>query len=241
MRIHTFFPRSAQGSESTLLAAVQGSKYTVDAYTDAFNHIVSMCFDTAEPQFFTLPKLMPLLGMLIHQPWLVASVLLATDVLDLGRSHGMAALTKRIGSMAERRQELANNMVEQHDVKHEELIRRGGMNELVERRWNEIADFLDDLTIRYHALVSLRAFMNWLYKQDLLLPGIELVLAFPFESGHIPTLRHQLKCRAIETSPVARMIAVAGSSTCHLLGRGKYIERWPRCFLALRCCCPLWV
>ena len=45
---------------------------------------------------------MPLPGMLIHQPWLVASVLPATVVLDLGRSHGVAALTKRIESMAER-------------------------------------------------------------------------------------------------------------------------------------------
>merc|ERR1712136_22668 len=137
-------------------------KYTVEAYTDAFNHIDSVCFDTVELQLFNLPKLMLLPGMLIHQPWLVASVLPASIVLDLGRSHGMAALTKRIESMAERIQELANKRrkVEQHDVKHEELIRRGGVNEFVERRWSETARLLDDLTIRYHALISFRAFMN---------------------------------------------------------------------------------
>ena len=69
VRIHTFFPTSAQGSESTLLAAVQGSKYTVDAYTDAFNHIVSMCSDTVRLHLFTLPKVRLLFGMLIHQQW----------------------------------------------------------------------------------------------------------------------------------------------------------------------------
>ena len=47
LQIHTSFPRSARGSESTLLTAV--SKYTVEAYTGAFNHIVSMCFDMSEP------------------------------------------------------------------------------------------------------------------------------------------------------------------------------------------------
>jgi len=200
IRIGTFFPKGASGSSDMLLAAVHGSKYTVEGYTDAFNSIVSVSFGTVETKLFALPKLMLLPGMLVNQPWLVVSVLPASIVLDVGRARMITAMTRRVEALSRKIQELANRRrkIEQHDAKHEELIRRGASSAFAEAAWRELATEIEANTLRYHSLTSLRAFINALYKQDFLGPGIELVLAWLLEFKQIPLTDIWVYTRVVE-------------------------------------------
>jgi len=144
--------------------------------------------------------LMLLPGMLMKRPWLVVTVLPASVALDVGRANLIASLTKRLEKMSREIQELAQRRrkVEQHDTKHEELIRRGAASSFAEAQWRDIAVEIEDRTLRFHALSSLRSFINALYKQDFLLPGIELVLAWLLESKHIPSTDIWVYTRVVE-------------------------------------------
>merc|ERR1719199_572717 len=75
MGISAMFPRSASGQGDTLLAAVHGSKHTVEGYTDSYLNIVQMAYGVVERKLFSLPKLLLMPGILIKQPWLVVTVL----------------------------------------------------------------------------------------------------------------------------------------------------------------------
>lgn len=187
MRIGSFFPQNASSGD-LLLGAIHGSKYTVEGYTDAFNAVVGLIHRTVEEKLFSLPKLVLLPGMLVNQPMLVVSVLPASIVLDIGRTRIVTQLARRIEQLSRQIQDLANRRrkVEEHDAKNEELIRRGASGAFVEANWRAMAKELESLSLRYQSLTSLRAFINWLYNQDVLGPGIELVLAWLLEFGHIP-------------------------------------------------------
>mmetsp|Transcript_86305 Transcript_86305/g.252501 ORF Transcript_86305/g.252501 Transcript_86305/m.252501 type:complete len:815 (+) Transcript_86305:48-2492(+) len=202
IRITSFFPKGSSGPEDLLLGAIHGSKFTVEAYTDAFNSIVSVMFNAVELKLFTLPKLMLLPSMLVNQPWLVVSVLPGSIVLDVGRARMITAMTRRIEALSRQIQELANRRrkIEQHDAKNEELIRRGASSAFAESAWRELAGDLEAHTLRYHSLTSLRAFVNALYKQDFLGPGIELVLAWLLEFRQIPLSDIWVYTRVVEDS-----------------------------------------
>lgn len=200
IRISSFFPAGSTGHGDMLLAAIQGSKFTVEGYTDAFNSVVSVMFSTVEVKLFALPKLMLLPGMLMNQPWLVVSVLPASIALDVGRARMVTMMTRRIEALSRQIQELANRRrkIEQHDTKHEELIRRGHAGAFAEEAWRELAADIEASTLRHHALTSLRLFINVLYKQDFLGPGIELVLAWLLEFKQIPISDIWVYTRVVE-------------------------------------------
>jgi len=201
IRIGSFFRNEASSEGGDLLlAAVHGSKFTVEGYTDSFNSIISVMYSMVEIKLFTLPKILLLPGMMMSQPWLVFSVLPASVVLDFGRARVITTLTKRIEKLSRHIQELANRRrkIEQHDAKHEELIRRGAASGFAEGVWRGLASQIEQSTLRYSALTSLRSFINFLYKQDFLGPGIELVLAWLLEARQIMSADIWVYTRVIE-------------------------------------------
>jgi len=200
IRLNSVFPLKEGRATNTLLAAVHGSKYTIDAYTDAFNSIVDVSYRVVESKLFALPKLLLFPGMLQQQPMLVVSILPASIILDEGRSRMFASLTKRIEKMVREIRELSERRrkIEQHDAKHEELIRRGAASDFALSHWREVATVMEGKTLRYYALSSFRAFINGLYKQDFFTPGIELVLAFLLETKFISSTDIWVYMRVIE-------------------------------------------
>lgn len=180
LRISSFFPGRPSGHSDMLLAAIHGSKFTVEGYADALNGVVYTMYYTVESKLFALPKLMLLPGMLANQPWLVVCVLPASIALDVGRARMITMMARRIEALSREIQELANRRrkIEQHDTRNEELIRRGAASGFTEGSWRELAAELEDRSLRWHALRSLSGFINALYRQDFLGPGIELVLAW---------------------------------------------------------------
>lgn len=187
LRVNTLFPCKADGMCDTALASVQGSRYTVEGYADSFNAVVSMWYSAIEAKLFAAPKLAMLPGMLLGRPKLVMMVMPLSLALDVGRAKIQSALTKRIEVMHREIQELANQRrkMEQHDTKNEELIRRGAAAEFVEEAWSRTARNLRDKTLRHSALSQFRSFINWLFYQDILGPGIELALAVLLENRYI--------------------------------------------------------
>eukprot|EP00927_Polykrikos_kofoidii_P085468 TRINITY_DN9305_c0_g1_i1.p1 TRINITY_DN9305_c0_g1~~TRINITY_DN9305_c0_g1_i1.p1 ORF type:complete len:868 (+),score=123.04 TRINITY_DN9305_c0_g1_i1:152-2755(+) len=198
LRLATFFPEGGD----TLLASVQGSKFTVEGYTDAYNAIVEVIHSTVESKLFALPKLILLPGMLVKQPWLVVSVLPASVALEMGRARMVATMTKRLEKISRDIKDLANQRrkIEQHDAKNEELIRRGSSSRFVASKWMALAVEIEEKTLRFHALASFRGFVNFLYKQDLLGPGIELVLAWLLEFRNILSADIWVYTRVVEDS-----------------------------------------
>ncbi|CAK0811106.1 unnamed protein product [Prorocentrum cordatum] len=199
-RINSYFPQSVTGTGSTLLGAVHGSKYTVESYAHAFNGLVGTCSNVIEGKLFRLPKLLLLPGMLMNQPWLVVTVLPASVFLDVGRTKVVGSMTKRIEKMSKEVQELASRRqkMEQHDTKHEELIRRGSSSGFAEGQWREIAMEIEGKALRTQALKSLRDFINHLYHKDALDPGFEVVISWLLQFGHITVTDIFLYLRVVQ-------------------------------------------
>mmetsp|Transcript_10613 Transcript_10613/g.19597 ORF Transcript_10613/g.19597 Transcript_10613/m.19597 type:complete len:828 (-) Transcript_10613:18-2501(-) len=203
VRLQSVFPSGVAGRPGdTLLAAVLGSRHTTEAYTDSYNSMVGLIFGTIERKLFSVPKLLLLPGMLVQQPWLVVSVVPASVGLEMFRAHTMAALTKSIEKFAREITELAQRRrkIEQHDTKNEELIRRSGLSDFAEQQWRHLAGEIERKTLKYTALGSLRGFINSLYRQDVLSPCYELVIAFLLESQAIRSADIWVYLRAIEDS-----------------------------------------
>eukprot|EP00928_Gymnodinium_smaydae_P098469 TRINITY_DN9162_c3_g4_i1.p1 TRINITY_DN9162_c3_g4~~TRINITY_DN9162_c3_g4_i1.p1 ORF type:complete len:858 (-),score=205.56 TRINITY_DN9162_c3_g4_i1:103-2676(-) len=201
LRIDTFFPATAQNSSSqVLLAAVRESNFTVEGYTGAITSLASTSFDIVERKLFSLPKLALIPGMLLSQPVVVATALPAAIGLDFVRANVMGKLTKRLEKLRRTQQDLANKRrkIEQHDTKNEELIRRGGMGAQTERQWRDVSLKLRVLQVQYDTLSLFKAFVNGLYIQDFVAPGIECVLGFLLEFRHISVADIWVYTRVVE-------------------------------------------
>jgi len=186
LRLDSMFPMGAHGLGDNLLSAVQGSKLTVEAYTQDFNQLVTVVFSAVEAKLFALPKLMQL-AVLMHQPRLVFTVLPASIALDVVRTRTVTSLTKIVEGFSREIVELQNRRakVEQHDVKNEERIRRGASSAFARAQWLQLADEIDAKAFRYRALSSFRVFVNALYTTELLVPGMELVIAWLLQARQI--------------------------------------------------------
>jgi hypothetical protein len=103
-------------------------------------------------------------------------------VLTIHCTHHIQALSSR------------RDKVEQHDVKHEHLLRRDGYAALgfARRQWGLLTSELQQMGQRKRAIESLRGFLNWLYWGDILRPGIECTLAILMEHGQIDTVSQRL-------------------------------------------------
>jgi len=198
LRVESLFPLM-QGQDA-LLAAVASTNLTVGSHSEAFNSVVSLSYSTIERKLFSLPKLALLPMMLWSSPWLIATVLPGSIALDMGKSQVVGMLSGRIESFNQQIQELSSRrqQVEQHDTKHEEVIRRGAATPLAKTRWINMSTTLADLQLRHDALANVRSFVEWLYWQDFMIPGIECALGFLLEMGQISNVDIMVYTRVVE-------------------------------------------
>eukprot|EP00929_Paragymnodinium_shiwhaense_P002129 TRINITY_DN102329_c0_g1_i1.p1 TRINITY_DN102329_c0_g1~~TRINITY_DN102329_c0_g1_i1.p1 ORF type:complete len:829 (+),score=189.12 TRINITY_DN102329_c0_g1_i1:190-2676(+) len=200
LRVETFFPRSGEHNGRVLLSAVAESSFTVEGYVGALTSIAGTSYRIVERKLFSLPKLMLLPGMLTSQPLLMATALPAAIGLDFARASLIAKLTSRLEAIKKTIQDLANQRrkIEQHDTKSEEIIRRGGFANETAGHWREISGELRLLAVRYESLELFKSYVNGLYMQDFVGPGIECVLAFLLQMQHITTSDLWVYTRVIE-------------------------------------------
>jgi len=196
MRLESFFP----AGKDALLIAVSDSNFTVGGYSDAFNGVANTANDLVGRKLFSLPKLALLPGMLCSKPWLVVTMLPMSVLLDEGKSWLTALLSSRIEALSQSIQEVSNRrqQIEQHDTKHQELIRLNAVAGFAKARWTELSLSLSDLQLREAALKSVRSFIDWLYWQDMMQPGIECTLGFLLEMRHIGNVDIWVYSRVVE-------------------------------------------
>lgn len=196
LRLEGLFPEG----QDVLLSAVSESNFTVGGYAGALNDVASTAYQLVERKLFSLPKLTLLPGMLWSKPWLVATVLPASILLDEGKSQLMALLSNRIEDLSQEIQELANRRqrVELHDTRHQELIRMNAVADFAKARWRELSVRIAGLEMRKDALASVRGFTDWLYWQDMMQPGIECTLSFLLEMKHITNVDIWVYSRVVE-------------------------------------------
>ena len=99
---------------------------------------------------------------------------------------------------ADKREESKLSRVVAHDVSHAAQIAATNSFERTRERWSELA-----LRAQYEkrakaVLATLRQYINWLYWQDVLNPGIEIGIAWLLEAGHIGVADIWLFVRVIE-------------------------------------------
>lgn len=196
LRVELLFPRG----QDTILGAVTNSDFTVESFSESLDTIVAESYSIVERKLFSLPKLALLPGMLWRKPVLVATVIPGSIALDFLKSQLTALVSGMIESFNREMQELADRRrrVEQHDTKSEELIRRAGAGGMVRVHWRELTSKFEGRALRYGALRSVRTFIEWLYWQDIMTPGLECALSFLLEIGHITNVDIWVYQRAIE-------------------------------------------
>jgi len=130
----------------------------------------------------------------------VAAVLPLSILLDEGKSRLTALLSGRIEALSDAIQEAGNRrqQVEQHDTKHQELIRLNSIVGFSRARWTALSASISDLQLRRDALKSVRSFIDWLYWQDMMQPGIECTLGFLLELRHITNVDIWVYSRVVE-------------------------------------------
>lgn len=196
LRVDLLLP---EGQDS-LLGVVAESNFTAGTFADSLHKTVTTSYQIIQRKLFSLPKLALLPGMLWRKPVLVATVIPGSIGLDYLKSQLTALLSGLIESLSNEIQELADRRrrVEQHDTKREELIRRTDAGDLVRAQWQDLTDKLAELHLRWGALGSLRDFINYLYWEDIMVPGLECALGFLLEIGHITNVDIWVYQRSVE-------------------------------------------
>lgn len=169
------------------LEVVRDSNYTVDGYTESFNHLIHTCYNMIEGKLWELPNLVLLSGMLFGQPLLTLTLLPVSIGLDFARVRAVSFVTMLVEETSKRRRGLADKRkkIEQHDSRHAEIISRTGAASIVANRWDGLASEILDVTIWQTFLVASRTYMNWIYYNNLLGVGIECALARIMEIDQI--------------------------------------------------------
>ena len=169
------------------LEVVRDSNYTVDGYTESFNHLIHTCYNMIEGKLWELPNLVLLSGMLFGQPLLTLTLLPVSIGLDFARVRAVSFVTMLVEETSKRRRGLADKRkkIVQHDSRHAEIISRTGAASIVAKRWDGLASEILDVTIWQTFLVASRTYMNWIYYNNLLGVGIECALARIMEIDQI--------------------------------------------------------
>eukprot|EP00927_Polykrikos_kofoidii_P070980 TRINITY_DN67331_c0_g1_i1.p1 TRINITY_DN67331_c0_g1~~TRINITY_DN67331_c0_g1_i1.p1 ORF type:complete len:875 (+),score=128.68 TRINITY_DN67331_c0_g1_i1:94-2625(+) len=204
LRVDSVLPLSMSGhgheNAEALLSAVASTNLTVGNHADAMNSVVDAAYQAIGRKLFSLPKISLLPGMLWHKPMLVATVLPFSLALDMLKSYMVSVLSTHIEEYNREIQEFDSRQrqIEQHDTKHEELIRRGLAASFSRSQWKNVSKTLADLKLRHEALNSIREFVNWLYWQDFMVPGIEVALGFLLEARLITNVDIWVYTRVVE-------------------------------------------
>ena len=169
------------------LMVVRDSNYTVEGYTESFNHLIHTCYSLIEGKLWELPNLVLLSGMLFGQPLLTLTLLPVSIGLDFARVRAVSSVTMLVEETAKRRRGLTDKRkkIEQHDSRHAEIISRTGAASIVATRWEGLASEILDLTVWQTFLAASRTYMNWIYYNNLLGVGIECALARIMEIDQI--------------------------------------------------------
>jgi len=138
--------------------------------------------------------------MLQSRPFLIITLLPVTLAFDLCKSNIISFLSAIVQDLNQQTQKLASRRqrIEQHDAMHEEHIRLGNVANFTQYRWNEVTSQLQVLNVKSAAVNSVMGFVDWLWWQDFMAPGIEVCVAFLLEIGHLASSDVFLFERVIE-------------------------------------------
>ncbi|CAE7475745.1 pglK [Symbiodinium microadriaticum] len=202
LRIGSLFPMVSDpnGPRTSLLSAVASSNLTVDAYAGEIGSIVRTGHSIVERVLFSVPKLALLPGILVSQPWLLLLVLPGNMGLDFVRAKAFAHLTSRMEKLNREIQELASRRsnMEQHDTESAEILQRVGASSFAEVQWRLRARHLQDKFLRLQALRLFRGFVDTLYIQDFVAPGIEIAIAYLLQFQQITAVDIWVYTRVVE-------------------------------------------
>ena len=154
-------------------------------------------------KLFSLPKLLLFPGILVANPWLGITVLPVSAALDLLKSSGIAMLTRWIEKLADegRVARSRRDKVEAHDSKNEALIGHVYQAGAFTRaHWARLTRRVQAIELETTALATLRSFVNWLYWSNLLMTGIECLLAQLMASNTIAPVDIWVYSRVVEDS-----------------------------------------
>lgn len=200
LRLEALFPVGAQQHEDSLLAAVASSNLTVGGYVESYNNVLSSSYRIVERRVFSIPKIALMPGMLLAKPSLLVTVLPACLALDAGKAAFTTLLSNSIEAFRREQKDLENRRqrIEQHDTKNEEVIRLSEASGLTRKRWETLSAELQLLSWKKESLETARSFTDWLYWQDMMIPGIEVALAYLLEMGYIRNVDLFLYIRVVE-------------------------------------------
>lgn len=161
------------------LEVVRDSNYTVDGYAESFSSLISTSYHFLEEKLYAVPNLVLMSGMLFSQPTLTLTLLPVSIGLDFGRVRAVTFVTTVVEETTKQLRRLADKRrkIEQHDVRHAEVISRTETAAIVAGRWETLASEILDITLWRRFLLSSKLYMNWIYYNNLLGVGIECAIA----------------------------------------------------------------
>jgi len=194
IRVHAPF------ASPSALAVFKDSNQTVDAHAAALRTTVSTSFRLVQRKIFSLPKLALFPSVALAQPTFVAMALPLALIVDAIKSKAMARLSSAIEALKreEKAMEAKRARVQAHDVQHASVLAALDATSFARAQWVLLTTQISRLHRLRELLRGVRQWIQWLYWQDVLNPGVEVGLAFLLEWGHLGAADIWLFARVVE-------------------------------------------
>ena len=172
------------------------------AYASDIDKVVTTTYDMFNRKFFSLPKILLLPSVLTRQPLLLLKIFPFILLTDLTKARVVATITSEIEKLEIKKREVTSirTRVEQFDLKNSDLVQRSGRGgiEFTERRWTDLTEEIQDLSVRTSIMQRSRGFFSWLQRNFVMMALVDCALAKLIAIGKIVSADIFVFQRAIE-------------------------------------------
>lgn len=182
------------------LAAAAAGEASVEGHAFLLSTSTTNAYKLIERKLFSLPKLAMLPALVLRNPAAMAFGLPLALLVDAGKGRLVAELTERIEEARRQRKKLkaVRSRVEAHDTQHAWLLRGARAEGFALGRWTELTHGIQALDRHVSLLQGVRDWINWMYWQDILHPGVEIGIAWLLERDLVGVAEIWLYARAFE-------------------------------------------
>ena len=177
------------------------NKYTI-AYAGEIDKVVTTTYDMFNRKFFSLPKILLLPSVLTRQPLLLLKIFPFILLTDLTKARVVATITSEIERLEMKKRDITSirTRVEQFDLKNSDLVQRSGRGaiEFTERRWTDLTEEIQDISVRTSIMQRSRGFFSWLQRNFVMMALVDCALAKLIAIGKIVSADIFVFQRAIE-------------------------------------------
>eukprot|EP00560_Eucampia_antarctica_P006250 CAMPEP_0197827414 /NCGR_PEP_ID=MMETSP1437-20131217/4194_1 /TAXON_ID=49252 ORGANISM="Eucampia antarctica, Strain CCMP1452" /NCGR_SAMPLE_ID=MMETSP1437 /ASSEMBLY_ACC=CAM_ASM_001096 /LENGTH=685 /DNA_ID=CAMNT_0043428243 /DNA_START=646 /DNA_END=2703 /DNA_ORIENTATION=- len=191
-----------KGGSRFVNTALDSSALDPSSYAKEVDKVVTTTYDMFNRKIFSLPKILLLPAVIARQPFLLVKIFPFILVSDLFKARIVATITSEVERLGMRIGQVraTRTRIENFDLKNSDLVQRSGYGsiEFTERRWIEVTEEIQDLSVRTAIMERSRSYFNWLQRNFVMMALVDCALAKLIAIGRILSADIFVFQRAIE-------------------------------------------